>query len=213
MTGSGIDFRAGTLQGLKADVLGGEFDQLPVDKLSIDTPAFSFNTMELLNNHTFVLAQPVRGNVHMTISEGNLNRFIQNPKTIGKIEQAIAKKTGGVRILAFSNPKIDIQNGGGIKLTVNSTVAQGVAIPMEMVGKLSLVNGQIKVKGMTLSTGGSALPIPVNVASVFESRLNEMIDFKKLGKNSMTIIGDTLKTTNDSMFIEGHATLTKLKFG
>jgi hypothetical protein len=52
LTGSGIDFRNGTLQGLKADIAEGDFENLLVDKLSLLAPAFSFDTMQLLNNQS-----------------------------------------------------------------------------------------------------------------------------------------------------------------
>ncbi len=213
LTGQGIDFRNGTLQGLKADVLDGDFDNLPVNKLSINAPAFSFNTMELLNNRTFLLNQPVSAAVNVVISEGNLNRFIASPKTLGKIEKAIEKKTGGMRLLTFSNPNLKLMAGNKLKLTVNGIFAQGMAIPMEMTGNLGLQAGQLRLSNLTLMSNGTQIPLPVNVADVFEDRLNEMIDFKKLGKNAMVIQGESLKVTGGNLVIDGHATLTRLKFG
>lgn len=213
LTGNGIDFRNGTLQGLKADVLDGDFDNLPVNKLSLNTPAFSFNTLELLNNRTFLLSQPVNARVHLTISEANLNRFLTNPKTLGQIEKSIQKKTGGMKLLTFSNPHISLLSGNKVKLDVTGVLAQNMAIPMEMTGSLGLHAGQLKLNNLNLSSNGTQLPVPVDVAKVFEEKLNEMIDFKKLGKNAMVIQADSIKLNGHNLIIEGNATLTKLKFG
>src|SRR5262245_51408082 len=63
LTGSGVDFRNGTLPALKADVSNADLDNLLVDRLLLVTPAFAFDTMQLINNHTFVLSQPVTAQV------------------------------------------------------------------------------------------------------------------------------------------------------
>lgn len=103
--------------------------------------------------------------------------------------------------------------GNKLKLTVNGIFAQGMAIPMEMTGNLGLQAGQLRLSNLTLMSNGTQIPLPVNVADVFEDRLNEMIDFKKLGKNAMIIQGESLKVTGGNLVIDGHATLTRLKFG
>ncbi len=213
LTGSGIDFRNGTLQGLKADISEGDFENLMVDKLQLLTPAFSFNTMELINNQAFILAQPVTAKVVVQISEEGLNRFIANPKTLSKIEKGIQKKTGGLKLITFSNPSLNLLSGGKVKMNVTGVVAQGLAVPIEMTGKLGIQNGQLAVSNLAVSSGGSDVQLPVDVASVFEEKINELIDLKRLGKNSLVITADSVKLTGKTLFIDGHATLTKLQFG
>lgn len=213
LTGSGIDFRNGTLQGLKADILEGDFDSLLVDKMALVAPAFSFDTMQLLNNRSFVLSQPVTAKVSIAISETGLNRFLANPKTLGKIEKAIQKQTGGIKLVTFSNPSFHLAGGNKVKMNVTGVVAQGLSVPMEMTGLLAIQSGQLNIQNMQITSSGNQLELPLDVAKSFQSKINEMIDFKRLGKNSMVINADTMKVTGKTLNIEGHATLTKLQFG
>jgi hypothetical protein len=55
--------------------------------------------------------------------------------------------------------------------------------------------------------------LPLDVAKSFQSKINELIDFKRLGKNSMVITADSMKVTGKTLTIDGHAQLTKLQFG
>jgi hypothetical protein len=213
LTGSGIDFRNGTLQGLKADVAEGNFDNLLVDKLSINAPAFSFNTMELLNNRTFILNQPVTAKVNVLISEAGINKFLANPKTMEKIEKSIQKKTGGLKLITFSNPSLNLLSGNKVKVNVTGIVGQGLSVPMEMTGKLGIQNGQLGISNLVVSSGGNDVQLPLDVATVFQDKINEIIDFKRLGKNSMVITADSMKLNGKILNIDGHATLTKLQFG
>lgn len=213
LTGSGIDFRNGTLQGLKADILEGDFDSLLVDKMALVAPAFSFDTMQLINNRSFVLSQPVTAKVSIVISEAGLNRFLANPKTLGKIEKAIQKQTGGIKLVTFSNPSFHLAGGNKVKMNVTGVVAQGLSVPMEMTGQLAIQAGQLVIQNMQITSSGNQLELPLDVAKSFQSKINEMIDFKRLGKNSMVINADTMKVTGKTLNIEGHATLTKLQFG
>lgn len=213
LTGSGVDFRGGTLQSLKADVAEGNFDNLLVDKLQILTPAFSFDTMQLLNNRTFVLSQPVTAKVAIALSEAGVNRFLSNPKTLDKIEKAIRKQTGGIKLVTFSNPSMSLMGGGRVKVNVTGTVAQGIAVPLEMVGKLGIQDGQLAINNLVMSSGGNNVQMPLDLASSFQSKINELIDFRRLGKNSLVITADSLKQNGKILTIDGHATLTKLQFG
>ena len=213
LSGSGMDFRNGSLQGLKADIADGNFDNLLVDKLSLATPGFSFDTMQLLNNRTFVLSQPVTAKVNLALSEDGLNRFLANPKTLAKLEKAIQKQTGGLKLVTFSNPNLALMGGNRLKVNVTGVIAQGLAVPMEMNGHLALKDGQLVVQDMALSSGGNDLQLPVDVAKSFQDKINELIDFRRLGKNSLVITADKLKFAGKQVQIEGHATLTKLQFG
>lgn len=213
LTGLGIDLRDGTLQGLRADIQEGDFENLLVEKLHLDTPAFSFNTMELLNNRTFLLSQPVTARVSLQVSESALNRFLANPRTLDKVEKAIQKKTGGFKLVTFANPSLDLLSGGKVRLNVMGVVAQGLGVPMEMSGKMGIQNGQVAITDLALSSGGNALPLPVDVAKVFQEKINEMIDFKRLGKNNFVINAQQVKLQGKTLIIDGDATLTKLQFG
>ncbi|WP_373533150.1 DUF2993 domain-containing protein [Vampirovibrio sp.] len=213
LTGSGIDFRNGTLQGLKADILAGDFDNLLVDKLALTAPAFSFDTMQLLNNRAFVLSQPVNAQVNLVISEAGINRFLANPKTLHVVEKAVQKQTGGIRLVTFSNPSFSLVGGNKIKLNVTSVVAQGLTVPLQMDGKLAIQAGQLSIQDMHIASGGTDLELPLDVAQSFQAKINELIDFKRLGKNSMVITADSMKISGKTLIIDGHAQLTKLKFG
>lgn len=213
LTGSGIDFRNGTLQGLKANILEGDFDNLLVDKLSLVTPAFSFDTMQLLNNRAFVLSQPVTAQVSLAITEAGINRFLANPKTLGKIEKSLQKQTGGLKLITFSNPNFSLMGGNKVKLNLTGVVAQGLAVPLEMTGKLALQGGQLSLQNLQMASGGNDLNLPMDVSKTFQDKINELIDLKRLGKNSMVIYADSMKVSGKTLNIDGHATLTKLQFG
>ena len=213
VSATGMDFKNGTLQSLKTDITDGLFENVPVQKLGINVPGFSFDTMQLLNTHTFVLTQPVNGKVSLTLTEEGINRFLGNPKTIQKIEKSITKQTGGLKLITFANPNFTLMGGGKIKITVNSTVAQGLAVPLQMLGSLGIRNGQLEVTNLTMSSSGNNVQLPVDLAATMQSKINELIDFKRLGKNSLVIYADTMKQTGKSLMLNGHATVTRLKFG
>jgi LmeA-like phospholipid-binding len=213
VSATGMDFKSGTLQSLKTDIKDGLFENVPVEKLNIDVPGFSFDTMQLLNTHTFVLTQPVNGKVMLTLNEADINRFLANPKTIQKIEKSLQKQTGGLKLITFNNPNFVLMGGGKIKITVNSTVAQGLAVPLQMLGNLGIRNGQLEVTNLTMSSSGNNVQFPVDLATTMQNKINELIDFKRLGKNSLVIYADTMKQTGKSLILNGHATVTRLKFG
>jgi len=213
VSATGMDFKSGTLQSLKTDITDGLFENVPVQKLGISVPGFSFDTMQLLNTHTFVLTQPVNGKVFLTLTEEGINRFLNNPKTLQKIEKSITKQTGGLKLITFSNPNFTLMGGGKIKITVNSTVAQGLAVPLQMLGSLGIRNGQLEITNMTMTSSGNNVQLPVDLAATMQSKINELIDFKRLGKNSLVIYADSMKQTGKSLNLNGHATVTRLKFG
>lgn len=211
-----IDFRNGSLSGMNADVQNGNFENVRFGHLQISTGPFYFNTFELLNKQRFVLDQAVTANVKLDISEADLNYFISHPNTIAKIEQAIAKKMGGLRLFSFANPSIDLQSNNRIKLMVTGMLGQngqGLTVPMEMYGQLVLEKGNLKIKGLKLSSENQEIPLPVNVADPFEDKLNEMINFKKLGSKYFVINGTGLNMTRDGLQVTGTAALTRLQFG
>lgn len=214
LVGSGVDFRQGNLQKLQADIKEGNFDNLLVESMSIIAPAFSFDTMQLLNNQTFVLKEPVDAIVKMSISEKSINQFLANPKTLSKIEKAIQKQTGGIKLLSFSNPSFQLLSGQKVKLQVTGLLGQGIPIPLEMDGGLSINSkGQLGITDLKLSSNGSSVQMPVNVADTFQKKLNELIDFQRLAKNSMVITADNIVTSSKTLKLTGHAKLTKLRFG
>lgn len=213
LSGSGVDFRNGTLQGLKADISNADLDNLLVDRLQLNAPAFAFDTMQLINNHTFILSQPVTAQVVLQISEDGINRFLSNPKTMSKIEKSIQKQTGGLKLVTFNNPNFVLLGGNKVKLTLTAIVAQGLAVPLEMTGKIGIQNGQLAMTNLDIQSGENQLQLPVDVASTFQDKINEAIDFKRLGKNSLVITADSMKVSGKTLHIDGHATLTRLQFG
>jgi hypothetical protein len=160
-----------------------------------------------------VLSQPVTAKVAIALSEAGVNRFLSNPKTLDKIEKAIRKQTGGIKLVTFSNPSMSLMGGGRVKVNVTGTVAQGIAVPLEMIGKLGIQDGQLAISNLAMPSGGNNVQMPLDLASSFQSKINELIDFRRLGKNSLVITADSLKQNGKILTIDGHATLTKLQFG
>lgn len=207
----GIDFKKGALTSLGAEVQDGNFDNILVDKLTLNTTAFSFDTLELLNHRRFVLDHAINAAVSMKISEQSLNKFVSNPKTIEKIQKAVSKKTGGMNLISFSNPSLKLMGGNRVKLTLNSTLGNAVVAPMELNGNLAVKSGKLSFENLQLKSNGTQLP--VDISDVFEKKLNEMIDLEKLGKNNFVIQAEKLSVTGKMLEISGNAALTRLDFG
>jgi hypothetical protein len=207
----GIDFKKGSLNGLGAEVTEGNFDNVLVDSLKLNASAFSFDSLELLNHRRFVLDNPVNATVDLRISEENLNRFFANPKTIQKLEKAVAKKMGNLALVNFSNPSLKLQDKNRVRLSLNTSFANAVAAPMEFDGRLGVENGKLVFTSLKLLSNG--VQLPVDVSDVFQKKLNEMVDLEKLGKNNFVIHADSLRISNRAVEVKGTAALTRLDFG
>jgi hypothetical protein len=218
LNAQGIDFRQGSLKSLGAEVKDGQFENIPVDLLKLNASAFSFDTLELLNHRRFILAKPVDAGVLVRISEANLNKYLANPKTIDRLEKAIARKTGNVALIKLTNPAIVLGGkamgkGGGnkVKLTLNATISDLASTPLELLGTLGSNQGKLQFMDMVLSSNG--MPLPVDVASILQTKLNEMIDLERLGKNNFTIRAQNVSVANHQLEVTGQAALTRLEFG
>ena len=83
-----------------------------------------------------------------------------------------------------------------------------------MIGRVKLKAGNLNFSDLRMvATDGSQIPLPVDVARLFEEQMNEMLRFNKLIKKNLVITGDSLKLTTKKIEIDGHATMTKLEFG
>jgi len=217
LSAKGIDFRQGTLNSLGAEIRNGLFDTIPVDLLKLDASAFSFDTLELLNHRRFVLANPVNAAVTLKISESNLNKYLASPKTIEKLEKAVARKTGNIALIRFTNPVLVLGARAGkgernrVKLTVNAQFGDLANTPLEMLGSIGAKQGKLQFENMVLSSNGTQLP--VDVAGTFQNKLNEMIDLERLGKNNFTIKANTVNVVGHNLEVTGLAALSRLDFG
>ena len=196
-----IDLRNGTLDSLVADLHNGEFDHLFVDTMAIHTDAFSFDTFQLLNKQRFELDRPITGTVALTLSEASLNRFIRHPRTIGKLESAIQKQTGGMKLVTFGNPSLDLYSRNRVRLSLTANFAGAATIPMEMEGKLVLADETLKIKDLEISSQKEKLPLPVDLVSVIETQLNNMINIRKLGGKTFAIHGKSLDMGKDAFTV------------
>lgn len=208
----GIDFRNGILQALHAHMADGNFDNnIKVDEFNINTAGFSFDTMELLNHQRFVLDNPITAAVNLKISEKNLNNFFAHPKTIEKLEKALQKKTGGLKLLRFSNPTLELLGKNRVKLNVLMIAGDAVGAPLEMTGEMRVKRRKLEFNDLEVSSGRSALP--VDIAAVFEKQLNHLIDLEKLGKHHFTIHARNVNVSKKMVEINGDAAMTRLEFG
>jgi hypothetical protein len=206
-----VDFKAGTLNSLDAKMTNAQIEEIPLDSLQLKTAPFSFDPFELINRRRFVLDKPVNATVQLRISEKNLNSFLTNPKTMQKLEKAVNKKAGNLGLIAFSSPSFKMTGKNSVQLGMTISLANAMASPVLMNGKLGLQDGQLVIQNMEASSNG--VQLPVDVASVIQQRLNEMISFKKLGKNTVNITGNKLNMANGVLDVTGTATLTRLEFG
>lgn len=213
MTMHDVDFRGGVLSNLDVLMNGALLDNVMIDKMTINTGGFTFDTFELLNKQRFVLAQPIVGQVSLRISEKGVNHFLRHPKTLSALDKAVTKATGGIKLLTFTNPTVDLLGAGRVKLTVTGNLAQGLLIPMEMNGAMAVENGVLVFNDLTLASNGTDLPIPVDVAKVLESKLNDLINLKKLGKKTFVMNAQSMSMTKDALDLDGTATMTRLEFG
>lgn len=208
-----IDFRNGSLGGLHVNVAKGDFDNIWVDQMNIQTAAFNFDTFELLNHRRFVFAQPINGSVNLTISEDSLNHFLQHPKTLERLEKAVAKKTGGMKVMTFSNPQLKMLKDNQIQLDVLTTVGGGIQVPVQMLGKLAILNNNLAFSNLKVVSQNNEVPLPLDVTKPMEKQLNDLINLEKLGKQTFVIRANSLKMKKGVIDIAGDATFTKLEFG
>ena len=212
LNATGIDFKQGNLQKLKASMQDGNFNNMLVNELVLDSAPFHFDTFELLNHRRFILDKPVSAGVSLKISEANLNSFIRSPKTIGKLEAAVAKKTGGIKLIQFSNPTVEIPNGRSrVKLTMQVSLASALATPVEMSGILTVSGGKLVFQ--QLKVVSNQVQLPVDIAAVFEKKLNELIDVERIGRSNFSIYAQSLSIHQKTIQILGNATLSRLEFG
>lgn len=207
----GIDFKKGSLNSLGAEVSDGNFDNVLVDSLKMNTQAFSFDTLELLNHRRFVLDHPVNASVALKISEESFNRIVASPKTLEKLEKAVAKKTGNISLIQFSNPSIKFMDRNRVKFSVNSSLANAVGAPMEFTGKLGVEKGKLSFNGLKMTSNG--VQLPVDVSDIVQKKLNELIDLEKLGKSNFVIRAQDLSLNKGMMEVRGMASLNRLEFG
>lgn len=208
----GIDYQQGALDKLHAEFREAQFDTVPVDFVQIDTGAFNFNTLELLNHRRFVLNQPTTGDVKLKITEDGLNRLFSHPKLISNLEKAVAKQTGNIKLVTFTNPSLDLLSGNKFKLNMTVNMAGAMAAPIQMDGKLSLgADGNVLFQDITAVTNG--VPLPVEIAPLLEQQLNKLVNFRELAKKYFVINTEKLKVSDKDLMLEGKATLTKLDIG
>ena len=208
-----IDFRQGVLSALHANLKQGNLDNnVLVDELTIDTEGFRFDTLELLNHQRFVLREPIQAGVSLLMSEASLNTFVSHPKTIQRLEKALQKKTGGIRVITLTQPRLRLQGRNAVDLLMNVIVGQSLVTPVEIKGKLKIDDRQRLVFDRLKITSGGAL-LPVDIAHVIEKQLNDAINLKKMGGKHFVIAAERLKITSKTLQISGHATMTRLEFG
>jgi hypothetical protein len=207
----GVDFKKGALTSLGADIADGNFDNVLVDQLKLDTSGFSFDSLELLNHRRFVLDQPINAKVFLKISEKSLNNFITNPKTMEKLQKAVSKKTGNFNLITFSNPTFKFTDRAKVRLTMDSSLGNAVAVPMEFNGNLNVENGKLVFNNLKMTSNG--VQLPVDISDIFQKKLNELVDLQKLGKNNFVIHADKMNVSNHNLEINGTAALTRLEFG
>lgn len=206
-----IDFKAGKAANLTADVRDGHFDAVLLDELHFETGAFAFDSLELMNSRRFVMKQPVNAKLYLEISEDNMQAFLSNPKTIGKLEKAIAKNTGGLRLIRFTNPVLNFEGRERFKLTLNVLLGGAALAPIDMFGKMAVDNGRVVFK--ELAVGEKANQLPVDIARVFENQLNKMFDLRDKGGSQFQITADDFDITNSRLKVDGHVRIEALELG
>lgn len=208
-----VDFQQGSLSSLGIDLANGDFDPILVDRMTVNTQAFQFDPFALMNQRRFELAQPITGSVTLAISENSLNRFLKNPKTIGKIENAIQKKTGGIKLVSFQNPSLRLLKGNEVEVDMTATVAEGIAVPVQILGELALKDQNLAFTNLRMNSQDNAVPLPTDISRVMEKQLNDMINLEKLGKKSFVIRANSLKMKKGLVEVAGNATFTRLEIG
>jgi len=208
-----VDFQQGSLSSLGMDIANGDFDPIIVDRMTVNTQAFQFDPFILMNQRRFELAQPITGSVALTISEASLNHFLKNPKTVSKIENAIQKKTGGIKLISFQNPSLKLLKGNEVQVDMTATVAEGIAVPVQIVGELALKNQNLAFTNLRMNSQENAVPLPTDISRVMEKQLNDMINLEKLGKKSFVIRANSLKMKKGLVEVAGNATFTRLEIG
>lgn len=210
-----INFREGRLGSINADISDATLGNVPVAQLHLTAGnkagGFAFDSFELLNNRRLVLSEATPATVTLEVTEDNLNRFLSSPKTLSKLEGALAKKTAGLSLVRFTNPSLDLISRDRVKMNVNMVLGEALNTPLEMVGQLDLDDGRLQFKNMTVNSNGSTLP--VDVASILQSQMNKLIDFNKLGDKYVVIYANNMRMGRKTLLLDGTATLKRLEFG
>jgi hypothetical protein len=207
----GIDFKQGALRQLTAELNNALFDTLPLDALKIVTGPFAFSPQELLGHRRFMLDKPVNASVQLRITEKNMNDFFSNPRLIEKLEKSIAKKTGNISLFKISNPSLTLLGKNRLRCQMNVSLAGAVSSPIEMIGLLGLKNQKLALQDVALTANGTSLPF--DMASTFQSRFNEAIDFERIGKKTFQIQANKLTQSGKAFDVQGQVALTRLEFG
>ena len=208
---NGLNLRDGMLQGMSAKVSNGQFENIPVKLLEITSGAFSFDTMTFLNQRKFLLDSPVQGNVTLEVTEKDLNKFLKNPETIERLEKAIAKRTGNIRLVRLTQPELELRGKNDLRMKLTLSLGEAVASQMVADGHLALKDGNPVFSLKQVSSAN--MPLPVDVAHLIEKEMNKLLNLKKLGKGDVTINANTLDVTKKLITVKGTATLNKLSFG
>lgn len=207
-----VNFKEGRLASFKANLEGGRFEDIWVEGMTVNTSGFSFDTFELLNHRRFVLTEPINGDVELTLTEDGLNHFIKSPSVLGRLEKAIAKKTGGIKLIAFTNPELSLHRGGKAELDLFVN-AGGALIPAKMEGEFDLKDGRLQFSDLELSSDKQPFPFADQVAPVIEKELNKAIDLRKLGGRDFAIHARDMKWKSDKIVLTGFAKISRMEFG
>ncbi|MDX2085410.1 MAG: LmeA family phospholipid-binding protein [Candidatus Melainabacteria bacterium] len=205
----GINLQHGSMQTLHALMEDAFLDFVPLDRVEIHTNAFQFDTFQLINNRRIVLDRPIAGHVNLQLTEQNLNVLLAQPKTKEKLERAIAKQTGNLKLVEINAPVLEMLGKDKFRLTFQTAMAGALTVPVEMEGTLALRQGELSFSNLQMVSAG--LPLPVDLAKVLEAHLNKVLDFKTLGGRYFDLKATRLDTQHKKITLEGTATLTQLE--
>jgi len=207
-----LDLREGTLDNLNLSIKNGQFgDRLQLTYFNVITGGFAFDSFELLNHQRFILNAPVEGTVSVRLTEANLNEYLAHPKTLEKINKAIAKQTGGIQLVRLTEPHFGILPQQKLQLDINAVIGESVVLPLRLIGHIALVSGDLQLEN--LSVVSEATQLPLEVAGLLQEQLNKIISVKRFNSNDFQMSASHLETHSHELNLSGNARIAALKLG
>lgn len=206
-----LDLNAGLLSSLNLDLKNGQFgDRLQLADFNVVTEAFQFDSFELLNKQRFVLSAPVEGQVALHLTEENLNEYLGHEKTLKQINKAITKQLGGFQLVKLAQPHFTIMPQQKLALSINAVLGGSVAIPLNLLGQLEVIDGNIQLQNLSVVSQQTQLPI--EVSGIIEQQLNKVINLEKLSSDKFKLRATKLETRSHQAYINGTAQIEMLSF-
>lgn len=211
-----VVFKTGSTEQLSLDLTNALVEGLLVEQASLISQPIAFNAFEFLNNKRLLFLQPVAASFNAHLTQESLSTFLATPQVQAALEKALSKQTGGLVGLSLTNPVVRFT--GKTRFTLDATVGvrdkfltgATLSSPVKLEGNVGLLNGKPSIQNLQLIS--NAQPIPVDLAAILGSQLNQALNPDRLLQKQGIILTLTkLEASGNRLSLQGQALLTKLE--